>query len=76
MIGYDGDDEWIEVMAYCAEFAASKYAEKLDDGSGGELLRDGRGSERCLVKDAGGMITTFDITVEFSKDFYARAVAD
>jgi hypothetical protein len=70
MIDYDADDEWTEIEAYMAEYAAADYAQQCDSRSGGGIT----GFACVHVKTPEDKHLTFDITIEYSKDFHARLV--
>lgn len=69
----DGKDDWFAITgALDAEHAAEQYIERCESMSGGEMLNDpNRDREFVTVKDERGIITTFEISVDFTKVFYA-----
>lgn len=66
----DGENDWFEIAAYNASDAAEEYAERCESFSGGELL-NGPDTERVFVKNEDGLVETFEITVDYTKNFYA-----
>lgn len=69
----DGDNDWFEIDAYDAEAAALKYIERCESMSAGEMLnRPEQDREVVRVKDADGVVRSFEVTMDWSKDFYVH----
>jgi hypothetical protein len=71
----DGEDDWFAINTHRADWAAEEYIKRCEEMSGGEMLNDPhRDREYVFVKDEQGQVTTFEIMVDYCKEFSAFAM--
>ena len=71
----DADDHggWADVEAYDAEEAAEKHAATMDADNGGEIFRNPHTDKlRVRVKCGAAAPQVYEITFDYSKDFYSH----
>lgn len=71
MKDYDQDDDWTEIESGFPDIAAIDYAELCDSRSGGEMCNSMGDTQIILVKLGEAAPMRFEISAEYSKNFYA-----
>ena len=70
-----GPDDWCEYDAHDPEEAAEMHAVAMDHDSGGEWFQDPtRDTMTVHVRYGEGSRWTFEISFDYSKDFYSRDI--
>jgi len=74
-VGIDSADYWTPIEARHPDDAAEEYIKRCEEGSGGEMLNDPfKDRETVRVKNADGQVVSFEITMDWSKDYYVHEV--